>query len=435
MGKNVRQPLRRAVIMDMLMIQPNEASDSPGHPVLHIGVTAATLTGNRGAEAMFRAVEHDLLQRFGDRVRLHLLSYSPCEDRHERGCDEHPSVHDARPLALMTRWLPSMLLPVRQGHHEAVRPDDDRAKNLLHLRLILDLAGVSFIDGREIYLPYNALTLLPFIAHGIPVVKLSQAIGPIRGGWNRFAASRVLPRCQRIFARGSRTLCHLEQAGIAGDQVTRAADLAFLLPPATRSTPSEVESVGIIPSALVARQNPGYAGVLEDFARRMVAEGRTVRVIAHSWKTTTSHPRNNDLPLARRIAAAAGLSPDAVIGPGHDAAALKSAIGGCRWVVCSRFHGMIAALDSAVVPLVVGWSHKYLEVLEDFGLQDLCIDHRSLDADTLHAGAIRLEQNHASLAGQIRSHLPAVRASARSQMDWVAELIHTLADGAAPNRP
>ena len=35
---------------------------------------------------------------------------------------------------------------------------------------------------------------------------------------------------------------------------------------------------------------------------------------------------------------------------------------------------MIMSLISGVPPLVIGWNHKYKEVLEDFNLSELCFD-------------------------------------------------------------
>jgi colanic acid/amylovoran biosynthesis protein len=45
---------------------------------------------------------------------------------------------------------------------------------------LIDLAGVSFIDGREKFLPFNILTILPAMLLGVPVVKFAQAMGPSR---------------------------------------------------------------------------------------------------------------------------------------------------------------------------------------------------------------------------------------------------------------
>ena len=39
-------------------------------------------------------------------------------------------------------------------------------------------------------------------------------------------------------------------------------------------------------------------------------------------------------------------------------------------IVTSRFHAMISALVERTPLLVVGWSHKYGEVLAQFGLVD-----------------------------------------------------------------
>ncbi|MFW6231386.1 MAG: Coenzyme F420 hydrogenase/dehydrogenase, beta subunit C-terminal domain, partial [Nanoarchaeota archaeon] len=61
-------------------------------------------------------------------------------------------------------------------------------------------------------------------------------------------------------------------------------------------------------------------------------------------------------------------------------------------LVTSRFHGMIAALSAKVVPDVIGWSHKYEEIMKGYGIADLSISHKSLTyemLETLVFGTIR----------------------------------------------
>ena len=95
--------------------------------------------------------------------------------------------------------------------------------------LLIDLAGVSFIDGREKFLPFNILTLAPAFFLKVPVVKFSQAMGPFRNPLNFFTAKHILSRCERLFARGEQTAANLSNLPLSRNSWQMAGDLAFLL--------------------------------------------------------------------------------------------------------------------------------------------------------------------------------------------------------------
>ena len=46
---------------------------------------------------------------------------------------------------------------------------------------------------------------------------------------------------------------------------------------------------------------------------------------------------------------------------------VKKIIAGCEVLVASRYHSCVAALSSGVPVLVVGWHHKYDELLSLYG--------------------------------------------------------------------
>jgi colanic acid/amylovoran biosynthesis protein len=55
---------------------------------------------------------------------------------------------------------------------------------------------------------------------------------------------------------------------------------------------------------------------------------------------------------------------------GLNALEVKGMIASAYLVVTSRFHGLASALNSCVPCLATSWSHKYSELLNDYGLSD-----------------------------------------------------------------
>ena len=52
----------------------------------------------------------------------------------------------------------------------------------------------------------------------------------------------------------------------------------------------------------------------------------------------------------------------------------KAIIGMCDFLVASRYHSLIAAMSMRVPTVVIGWSHKYDEVMRELGLERWVID-------------------------------------------------------------
>jgi coenzyme F420-reducing hydrogenase beta subunit/polysaccharide pyruvyl transferase WcaK-like protein len=395
---------------------------------LQLGIVAATFTGNRGAEAMMLATIAEIRRAYPD-ADIHVMSYSPKADLAWLQDHYLPRVylHSSTPATLALRWLPMALLcrllpflrrPLRCEHGQSIG-------RLLDLHVVVDLAGVSFVDGREKFLPFNVLTLYPFLLHGVPVAKLSQALGPMCGSVNRLFARWVLARVRLLVARGSHTARNLAELGIDSARIEVLPDTSFCLrvesPPASFV---DRDGVVVMPSSLVARQNDGYLRLLKDTIALLLQQGYTVALLAHSWKEATGQGFNNDLPLCRELYRQLG-SPSTVriLGPGLNARDLKQAISCYRLAIASRFHGMIAALDTETPTLVLGWGHKYDEVLLDFGLEHCALDASGLTPDSFAATIAEAHASSTATSRRIADRLPAIRRQSVRQFELLFALI------------
>jgi colanic acid/amylovoran biosynthesis protein len=395
-------------------------------PTHHFAITAATFTGNRGAEAMLLTTIEQLRNRF-PACAIHVLSYSPKDD--QEWLSSHPIngvyIHDATPKQIVLQWCArSALAAVTRLRPPLAAKHGQSMPALLNVDAVFDLAGVAFIDGREKFLPFNVLTLAPFLINGVPTYKLSQALGPITSIANRLSAKIVLPFCKSVVARGEETHRHLQQFGLTSN-LRHAPDVSFLLRPhAQEIIPIQQRTgdIGIIPSSVVSRKRADYEVFLADVIQQLQAQGASVSLIAHSWRSGTQKEFNNDMPLVERILARLPHSNSVrVIGPGLDARGLKAAIGTHKVVVTSRFHGMIAALDTATIPLVLGWSHKYREVLRAFKIEDFAMPTASTDAATLVARTLETLRQASELSAALEAQLPQARQSAQAQYDEILD--------------
>jgi polysaccharide pyruvyl transferase WcaK-like protein len=101
-----------------------------------------------------------------------------------------------------------------------------------------------------------------------------------------------------------------------------------------------------------------------------------------------------------------------VVGVDADLSAgeLRRLIGLGEVLVTSRFHAMISGLSTCTPTVVVGWSHKYREVLDDFGLAEFGMDSSVLSSPAEIVGQVqRCIADKSGIERQIREALPAVK--------------------------
>ena len=101
--------------------------------------------------------------------------------------------------------------------------------------------------------------------------------------------------------------------------------------------------------------------------------------------------------------------------------ALRYLIGRCEVFVASRFHAMVSSLATGVPTLVVGWSHKYGEVLDSVGLGEWAIGHEALTHDEFEVRMSRLLAEAPELRARLGARLPQVRGTALEQVDLIIE--------------
>lgn len=118
-----------------------------------------------------------------------------------------------------------------------------------------------------------------------------------------------------------------------------------------------------------------YKGIMIDFIEKLNQAGYPVLIIANGARINSQKPRNNDLLICDAVYE--GVKNKDMVRWYHkemDAEEIRAYLGKCRFLVASRFHAMIGALEQRVPVLLVGWSHKYQEVLDFFELGQYAID-------------------------------------------------------------
>lgn len=405
---------------------------------MRIAIIGAALSANKGAAAMLETVIARMPEKLGECDFVILTTYP------EADAERTPKGDSVRIVGLQPIRLALVEFPVACLAFVArllrlptfwVRSRGCRA--MLDADVVVDVAGISFADGRGVaILGYNVLmTGVPLLL-GVPTVKAAQAMGSFNSFPTKVAAKLVLPHLATICARGARTRQHLDSLHLTN--VVDVADLAFSLEEAAE-LPSAVASsvlaagsdfIVVMPSAVVKGIFESNGGDYVQAVASLVREIREctkkgVVIAPHSYRVGMPEGRMNDGPVCREVAAACS-SDQMVIGVDADLTAgeLRKLVSMGSVLVTSRFHAMISGLATCTPTVVVGWSHKYREVLDDFGLAEYGMDSAEL-ADphklSLVVGDVLARRDR--ITAQIREALPAVQERSMKNFDVIASAV------------
>ena len=403
---------------------------------VRIAIIGAALSANKGAAAMVESVMARLPNEMGE-CHFDILTTYPDADasRVPEGVDA--AVVGLQPvrLALVEFPIACLALAARTLRLSLFWVRSRGCRSMLDSAVVVDVAGISFADGRGFAIVvYNALmTGVPLLL-GVPTVKAAQALGPFQSIPNKWLAPLVLRRVKTVCARGSRTREHLDSLG--GVNAVDVADLAFSLdeaaglPSAVSTALGSIDSnfIVVMPSAVVKGIFESTGGNYVSAMASLVTEirsktGRSVVIAPHSYRAGLPEGRMNDGPVCREVAEACvtdsqvlGLDSDLTAGELRHLVALGSVL------VTSRFHAMISGLATSTPTVVVGWSHKYKEVLDDFGLSSLGLDSSALNNPSEIADVVaRVLSTRDELSQQITAALPAVKVRSLRNFSAIAE--------------
>jgi len=403
---------------------------------VRIAIIGAALSANKGAAAMVESVMARLPNEMGD-CHFDILTTYPDADASRVPAGADAAVVGLQPLRLALVEFPiaCLALVARTLRIPLFWVRSRGCRSMLDSSVVVDVAGISFADGRGFAIVvYNALmTGVPLLL-GVPTVKAAQALGPFQSIPNKWLAPLVLRRVKTVCARGSRTREHLDSLG--GVNAVDVADLAFSLDEAAGLPSAVSTALGSIDSNfIVVMSSAVVKGIFESTGGNYVSAmaslvteirsktGRSVVIAPHSYRAGLPEGRMNDGPVCREVAEACvtdsqvlGLDSDLTAGELRHLVALGSVL------VTSRFHAMISGLATSTPTVVVGWSHKYKEVLDDFGLSSLGLDSSALNNPSEIADVVaRVLSKRDELSQQITAALPAVKVRSLRNFSAIAE--------------
>lgn len=389
-----------------------------------VSIFGSAFYGNQGAAAMALSAIATLRSHNPDLI-IDLHSTYP------RGDSSSPHGYKANIIRSSPIYLVLVLIPVALLIKLVPRLRNFLARkveaidSLLKSDFLLDQMGVSFMDGREKFLIYNVAGVLPALILGTPVIKAAQALGPFEGLLNRGVARIVLPRLSAIVARGRTTFDYLKNLGL--ENIVLGTDIVFsatlendssLL--ATEDEPnscSSSKSVVFCPSTVIwgIREKVERGGYVKDLVSQIMSVrdlGLEATVVPFASKPGSKSRHNNDLPLCQELAAKVEeLAIDGVkiITTPIDYFEARAMLSQAEIVITSRFHAMVTSLSCGIPVVVLGWGHKYLEIMEQFGLETSVFKYKVLNSERFRQELVSQIESRNETREIIRRALPNIQ--------------------------
>ncbi|WP_094980077.1 polysaccharide pyruvyl transferase family protein [Rhodococcus pyridinivorans] len=311
--------------------------------------------GNRGAEQLLRSTSRRLTS-MGFQPAVTVRQVDPAL-RAEIGLKEY--VGNPR-LQALDRIVP---------------PIDMRGfATLRSFRGVLDASGYALGDP---WGPHTAQWLMrkyaQWSALGLKIVALPQAFGPFEDPAVRSAAKAALERCDLIVAREEESYGHLQHLGIDPIKCRICPDITIAEGPREPASDRKKRLV-VVPNWNLAKRTNREKYL--DCLTGVVEWGNT-----HGYEVVgLLHEGRGDLEI---LEALAGVAQIRVV---RDLSGweTKNFIAESSLVAAGRYHAVVAALSTGTPVVTHSWSHKYLELLRQFGVEDWICDPGDREA-TLRA--------------------------------------------------
>lgn len=153
-----------------------------------------------------------------------------------------------------------------------------------------------------------------------------------------------------------------------------------------------------------------YIRLFKRIIELVQAQGKIVYLLNHEGK--------GDEQLAHRISDSLSLSSLEIVS-GLNALDTKGIISKAYAVISSRFHGVASALNSGVPCLATSWNHKYMELFNDYGLNDCILPIDNEDQCLSMVGEILRVDKNKFIRDKLANILPKIEQETREMWDVV----------------
>ncbi len=313
---------------------------------------------NKGAELMLQAIIEKLSDSLDDvQFVMEANSRVPLEKLKENNI--------LRKANLMKKGV--NLTPVFDAIPSRVLKRKGLAKQR-KIDVILDASGFAYGDkwGAKKAGQRTSNHIKDWKKDGKKVILLPQAFGPFSDPELKRKMESILQEADLVFARDAVSKNYLEELG-EFDSVDEAPDFTNLVN-GVAPEKDYSDKVAIIPN-----QKMTESGGPDAESKYIIYLKTTIELLQQRGESPffLIHESAQDAKIAEMVNGRLAKPIDVIME--LDPLKVKGLIGSSKAAITSRFHGLVSALSQAIPCLSTGWSHKYQELLNDYGYSEaLC---------------------------------------------------------------
>jgi colanic acid/amylovoran biosynthesis protein len=253
---------------------------------------------------------------------------------------------------------------------------------------------------------------------GKKVVLLPQAFGPFTTPTIQAACRELVDNCDLVFAREEESYRHL--ISVVGERATvkMAPDFTPLvqgfLPEGFHAKNG---TVFVVPNMRMRdKTDPitaeNYVPFLTNIIQMVRVRGFEPALLIHTPE---------DRALVEPIQQACGFPIDIV--EESCPVRLKGILGTAYAVISSRFHALVGALSQNVPALAVGWSHKYEQLMREYGCPEAAVQVSDQNGLTAILGQILKEPTRSAIIDRIRQANDRIRQEIETMWSAVDQVL------------
>jgi colanic acid/amylovoran biosynthesis protein len=266
------------------------------------------------------------------------------------------------------------------------------------INIVLDGSGFAFGDqwGAAYAEKRIGSQIEKWIQEGKKVILLPQAFGPFSQKPLVSVLKKIINHATLVFAREQQSYEYLKEISGSAENVLLSPDFTNLI---KGKVPAGFDSkkyqVAIIPNYKMIEKNSSenvYMNFLSEAVQAIRELGLNPFFLIHEGE--------RDVKIAE--AANYVLSEALTIIRPSDPLEIKGIISASRFIICSRFHGVVSALSQGIPCIVTSWSHKYEMLMQEYDYTDgLLKDLKDTEVLRSKIADLANESKHKMIEGKL----------------------------------
>lgn len=314
---------------------------------------------NKGAELMLLAAQQAIISRIPDIIFCMEVT--------------HRNIRYLKNYNLKPKWPTSILGKTLTSTLDVLPMPVISDKKI---NVILDCSGFAYGDHWGFKKAKSRLSknIEAWKSEGKKVILLPQAFGPFTENQLVSAMETIIVSSDLIYTRDKISLDYLKALNTKKSNIQLAPDYTSLVKP-KKYMPEKRQRVAIIPNKKMLLFN-------DDLYIKLITKAiNYIEITMKKHVDIVLHETKHDKTIVEQICKNLRKPIDVISNENPET--LKAIIGNYEWIIGSRYHAILSALNQGVPSLVMGWSHKYDQLMEDWGTKDLLMDLSDPDIESL----------------------------------------------------